>query len=259
MSEHSKFKSECKKEIDDLGLDSNLKKLSNEWLKSVNLLKYSYHFEWLGRPIIQYPQDIVAIQELIWTIKPDLIIETGIARGGSLIFSASMLALLDIFDAIEKNIEIDPRKSARKVLGIDVDIRSHNREAIEAHPLASRVEMIQGSSIDPETISKVKAIAAGYKKILVLLDSNHTHSHVLAELEAYARLTSLHSYCVVFDTVIEDMPKEMFPDRSWGPGNNPKTAVWEFLKTHKEFEIDNQIDHKLLISVAPDGFLRRVA
>lgn len=259
MIEYSKFKLECKKEIDVLGADTNLKKLSNEWMKSVNLLKYSYHFEWLGRPIIQYPQDIVAMQELIWSIKPDLIIETGIAHGGSLIFSASMLALLDMFDAIEENVTLLPGKSERKVLGIDIDIRSHNKEAIENHPLASRIEMIQGSSIDPEVISKVKNIAAGYKKILVFLDSNHTHSHVMEELEAYAGLASLGSYCVVFDTVVEDMPKDMFPDRPWGPGNNPKTAVWEYLKSHQGFEIDRDMDNKLLLSVAPDGYLRRVS
>ena len=258
MDEYSKFKLECKNEIDILCADANLKKLSNEWMKSVNLLKYSYHFEWLGRPIIQYPQDIVAMQELIWSIKPDLIIETGIAHGGSLIFSASMLALLDMFDAIDKNVSLEPGKSERKVLGIDIDIRSHNKQSIEAHPLASRIQMIQGSSIDPEIISKVKTIAAEYKKVLVFLDSNHTHSHVLAELEAYAELSSLDSYCVVFDTVVEDMPKEMFPDRSWGPGDNPKTAVWEYLKTHSEFEIDKAMDHKLLISVAPDGYLKRI-
>lgn len=258
MSEYSKFKIECGKEIDVLGADSNLKKLSNEWMKSVNLLKYSYHFEWLGRPIIQYPQDMVAMQELIWSIKPDLIIETGIAHGGSLIFSASMLALLDMFDAIDKNIALEPGKSERKVLGIDIDIRSHNKQAIEKHPLASRIEMIQGSSIDPEIISKVKNIAVGYKKVLVFLDSNHTHSHVLAELEAYAELSSLDSYCVVFDTVVEDMPKEMFPDRPWGPGDNPKTAVWEYLKNNKNFKIDKNMDNKLLLSVAPDGYLKRV-
>lgn len=219
--------------------------------------KYSYNFDWLGRPIIQYPQDMVAMQELIWSVRPDLIIETGIAHGGSLILSASMLAILDICDAIESGVTIDPRKSQRKVLGIDIDIRPHNREAIEAHPMSSRIQMIQGSSIAPEIISQVHEIAADYQRILVCLDSNHTHDHVLAELEAYAPLTSVGSYCVVFDTIIEDLPKEMFPDRPWGPGNNPKTAVHEYLSNHPEFEIDKQIDHKLLISVAPSGFLIR--
>lgn len=219
---------------------------------------YSYNFSFLGRPIIQYPQDMVAMQELIWKVKPDLIIETGIAHGGSLIMSASMLALLDMCEAIESGTALDPKKSKRKVLGLDIDIRQHNREAIEAHPMSSRIQMIQGSSISPEVIEQVKAVAKDYQRILVCLDSNHTHDHVLAELEAYAPLTSVGSYCVVFDTIVEDMPKEMFPDRPWGPGDNPKTAVWEYLKNHSEFEIDNSIDHKLLISVAPDGYLKRV-
>lgn len=220
--------------------------------------QYSYNFAWQGRPIIQYPQDMVAVQELIWQIKPDLIIETGIAHGGSLIFSASMLALLDMCDAIETGATLNPKEFKRKVLGIDIDIRAHNRAAIEAHPMASRIQMIQGSSIAPDIIAQVHAVAANYTRVLVMLDSNHTHTHVLDELQAYAPLTSVGSYCCVFDTVVEDMPKEMFPDRPWGPGDNPKTAVWEYLKTHPEFEIDKSIQHKLLITVAPDGYLRRI-
>jgi cephalosporin hydroxylase len=222
------------------------------------LPKYSYNFTHLGRPIIQYPQDIVAMQELIWQIKPDLIIETGIAHGGSLILSASMLALLDMSEAIESATTINPAQSNRKVLGIDIDIRAHNRAAIEAHPMSSRIQMLEGSSIAPEMIEQVKQIASNYQRILVCLDSNHTHDHVLAELEAYAPLTSKDSYCVVFDTIIEDMPDDMFPDRPWGKGNNPKTAVWEFLKNHDQFVIDKHIENKLLITVAPDGYLKRV-
>lgn len=259
MDGHERFKAECFAEIVEIGANLEVAKLTNNWIQSVNLLKYSYHFECLGRPIIQYPQDMVAMQELIWEIKPDLIIETGIAHGGSLVMSASMLALLDMCDAIESGVTLNPRESRRKVLGIDIDIRAHNREAIEAHPMSSRIQMIQGSSIAPEVIEQVKAVAKNYQRILVCLDSNHTHEHVLAELEAYAPLTSVGSYCVVFDTIVEDMPKAMFPDRPWGPGNNPKTAVWEYLKTHSEFEIDKSIVHKLLISVAPDGYLKRVS
>lgn len=238
--------------------DEMLNQISHRWLNHANMRKYSYHFEWQGRPIIQYPQDMVALQELIWSIKPDLIIETGIAHGGSLILSASMLALLDMYDAIETGEKLDPRVSHRKVLGIDIDIRAHNRAAIEAHPMASRIRMIQGSSIAPEIIEQVRTFAANYSRVLVCLDSNHTHDHVLAELQGYAPLTSVGSYCVVFDTVIEDMPTDMFPDRPWGVGNNPKTAVWEYLKTHSEFEIDKNIHQKLLITVAPDGYLKRV-
>ena len=212
----------------------------------------------MGRPIIQYPQDMVAMQELIWSIKPDLIIETGIAHGGSLILNASILAQLDMCEAIEAGLSFNPKESRRKVLGIDIDIRAHNRAAIEAHPMASRIQMIQGSSIAPEIIEQVRQVASYYKRFLVCLDSNHTHEHVLAELEAYAPLTSVGSYCVVFDTIVEDLPAEMFPDRPWGPGNNPKTAVWQYLKSHPEFEVDKSIQNKLLITVAPDGYLKRV-
>jgi cephalosporin hydroxylase len=221
-------------------------------------MKYSYNFEWLGRPIIQYPQDMVAMQELIWKIKPDLIIETGIAHGGSLIMSASMLALLDYCDAAQNSQVLDPASPCRKVLGVDIDIRAHNRAAIEAHPMASRIEMIQGSSIAPEIIAKVHQRAKGNACILLCLDSNHTHDHVLAELQAYAPLVTTGSYCVVFDTVIDDIPENMHGDRQWGPGNSPKSAVYEYLKNHSEFEIDKEIDEKLLISVAPDGYLKRL-
>lgn len=219
--------------------------------------KYSYNFHWMGRPIIQYPQDVMAMQEIVWATRPDLIIETGIAHGGSLILSASLLALLDMQDAIEAGVSLDPRASSRKVLGVDIDIRAHNRAAIEAHPMASRIEMIQGSSIEQGIIDQVHAVADRYSRILVCLDSNHTHDHVLAELEAYAPLTSVGSYCVVFDTLIEDMPAEAYPDRPWGKGDNPKTAVWKYLESHPEFEIDRSIDQKLMITVAPDGFLKR--
>ncbi len=244
--------------IEALGKNVDAQALSRVWSRETNRNGYTYNFSWQDRPIIQYPQDMVAMQELIWQIKPDLIIETGIAHGGSLIFSASMLAMLDMCDAIEAGKNLDPKASKRKVLGIDIDIRTHNRRAIEAHPMASRIQMIQGSSIAPKIIKEVKEVAGKYSCVLVCLDSNHTHEHVLAELDAYAPLTTVDSYCVVFDTLIEDMPADMFPDRNWGPGDNPKTAVWEYLKTHPEFEIDKSIQHKLLITVAPDGFLRRI-
>jgi cephalosporin hydroxylase len=252
------FENEVTDRVKAIGQNEELKSCANSFMKASLTPQYSYNFSWMGRPIIQYPQDMEAMQELIWSIKPDLIIETGIAHGGSLIFSASMLALLDMCDAIEAGEKLDPKNSRRKVLGIDIDIRTHNRVAIEAHPMASRIQMIQGSSIATEIIEQVRAVAANYKRILVCLDSNHTHAHVLAELQAYAPLTSKGSYCVVFDTIVEDMPKKLAGDRPWGPGNNPKTAVWEYLKTHSEFEIEKSIHQKLLITVAPDGYLKRV-
>lgn len=254
----SDFQKEVADRTNAIATDKALCEAAATFMRASTVPKYSYNFSWQGRPIIQYPQDMVAMQELIWKVKPDLIIETGIAHGGSLIFSASMLALLDMCDAIASDEKMTPRVSRRKMLGIDIDIRAHNRAAIEAHPMASRIQMIQGSSIAPDIIEQVRTVAANYSRILVCLDSNHTHDHVLAELQTYAPLTSVGSYCVAFDTVVEDMPKEMFPDRPWGPGNNPKTAVWEYLKTHPEFEIDKSIQNKLLITVAPDGFLKRL-
>ncbi len=248
MNEIAKFFTEVDNNIEGLKKDSNLQGLSRIWLKEITRHKYAYNFTWMGRPIIQVPQDIVAMQELIWTVQPDLIIETGIAHGGSLILYASLLELNAICGGCQD----------AEVLGIDIDIREHNRKAIKSHPMFKRISMIEGSSIAPEIIEQVKAKAEGKQKILVCLDSNHTHDHVLAELEAYAPLTSVGSYCVVFDTVVEDLPDDMFDDRPWGVGNNPKTAVWEYLKTHPEFEIDKTIEHKLLITVAPDGYLKRV-
>ena len=251
------------KEVDDRIAsyrdETEMVETAAKFLQASTQPKYCYNFSWQGRPIIQYPQDIVAMQELIWQVKPDLIIETGIAHGGSLIFSASILAMLDMSDAIEAGTTLHPTKSSRKVLGVDIDIRKHNRIAIEAHPMASRIQMIQGSSISEEVVAEVKSIASQYNRVMVCLDSNHTHDHVRVELEHYAPLTSKDSYCVVFDTLIEDMPAKEYPDRPWGPGDNPKTAVWDYLKSHPEFEIDKAIADKLLITVAHDGFLKRTA
>ena len=256
---NTQFEQEVKENIRKLGEVSELPKKSLDWMLAVGVAgRYPYNFSWLGRPIIQYPQDMVAMQELIWQVKPDLIIETGIAHGGSLILSASLLVLLEYCDAAQSRQILDPAKPHRNVLGVDIDIRAHNRTAIEAHPLTSRIQMIQGSSIAPEIIEQVRAVAANYSRVLVCLDSDHTHEHVLAELEAYAPLVTSGSYCVVSDTLVEDMPADIFTDRSWGPGNSPKTAVWTYLKKHPEFEIDKNIPHKLQITVAPDGYLRRV-
>ena len=258
MNQIEQFEQERRNRIADYDIDTAFQQQSLTWLHDSMQRMYVYNFDWLGRPIIQYPQDIVCIQELIWRTNPDLIIETGIAHGGSLVLSASMLALLDMSEAIEAGATINPAQSKRKVLGLDIDIRTHNRAAIEAHPMSSRIQMIEGSSIAAEVIEQVKQIAKNYQRILVCLDSNHTHEHVLAELEAYAPLTSVGSYCVVFDTFVEDMPDDLFPNRPWSKGNSPKTAVWEYLKTHDEFEIDKSIQNKLLITVAPDGYLKRV-
>lgn len=242
------FHEEVSARINENGKNNKLLEAAKTFTEASTQPKYSYNFSWLGRPIIQYPQDIMAMQEIIWMTKPDLIIETGIAHGGSLIFSASMLEL----NALSGG----PQDA--EVLGIDIDIRPHNRTAIETHPLFKRISMIEGSSISSDTIKQVRQKTIDKKNILVCLDSNHTHDHVLAELEAYASLTSVGNYCVVFDTIIEHLPDNTYPDRPWSRGNNPKSAVIEYLKTHSEFEINKDIDHKLLISVAPGGYLKRV-
>ncbi len=241
MDTLNEFKIECMDRISGYLKNKDLQEASVSFRNSTIGAKYSYNFSWLGRPIIQYPQDIIAMQELIWNIKPDLIIETGIAYGGSLIFYASMLELLG---------------GDGQVVGIDIDIREHNRMEIEKHPMFKRIKMIEGSSTEEEIVEKVRRMAEG-KKVLVCLDSNHTHEHVLRELELYAPLVSVGSYCIVFDTIIEDMPAGSFPDRPWDKGNNPKTAVHKFLKSNGNFEIDKDIESKLLITVAPDGYLRR--
>ena len=253
-----KFEQEVKQRIIENELNKSLLADSQVFMKSTIEAMYSYNFSWMGRPIIQYPQDMVAMQELIWEVKPDLIIETGIAHGGSLIMNASYLAMLDYCDAIESNTTLEPNAPKRRVLGIDIDIREHNKKAIKDHPMSNRIDMIQGSSIYKEVIAKVHEYAKDYKRILISLDSNHTHEHVLAELKAYAPLTSKNSYCVVFDTVVDDLLTDTFNDRPWGVGNNPKTAVWEYLKENDQFIIDKHLENKLLITVAPDGFLKRI-
>jgi cephalosporin hydroxylase len=243
MNEIEIFKEERKKRIESYLNKTALKKAASDFMKESTEPLYSYNFSWMGRPIIQYPQDMIAMQELIWDIKPDLIIETGIAHGGSLIYYASLMELI----------------GHGEILGIDIDIREHNKKAIEKHPMYKRISMIEGSAISEEIIAQVKEAAEGKKRILVSLDSNHTHEHVLKELELYSPFVTKGSYLVVFDTIVEDLPNDMYPDRLWNVGDNPKTAVFEFLKENNDFEIDKDIDNKLLISVAPDGYLKRIS
>ena len=242
---------ECIERAEIQANDDALQEASKEFFNRSHALKYSYNYTWLGRPIIQYPQDIVAVQECIYQVKPDLIIETGIAHGGSLIFSASMLALLDLMEGI------DPKDSRRKVIGIDIDIRAHNRKEIENHPLQNKIQLVEGSSIDSEIINRVHDFSKGSKNTMVFLDSNHTEEHVFKELNAYAPLVTKGSYCIVFDTVIANMPEDSFPDRSWGKDNNPMSALFKWLENNPGFEIDKSIDKKLLISVNPCGYVKR--
>ena len=244
MSDVAKFFAEVQGNIDGLRTDEAVRQATLNWVAAMAPHNYTYNFTWLGRPIIQFPQDLAALQEIIWETRPDLIIETGIAHGGSLVFHASMLQLLG---------------NAGRVLGIDIDIREHNRAEIEEHPMFERIEMIQSSSIDNAIATQVTEAAAEAKRVMVVLDSNHTHEHVLRELEIYAPLVTMDCYLVVCDTLIEDMPAGSFPNRPWDKGDNPRTAVDAFLKTTERFEVDTAIDAKLQISVAPGGYLKCVA
>lgn len=237
------FNEERNQRIERNGNNEALQQAASAFNVESNKAQYSYNFSWMGRPIIQYPQDMIAMQEIIWQLKPDLIIETGIAHGGSLVYYASLLELI----------------GKGEILGIDIDIREHNRLEIEKHPMFKRIKMLQGSSIDEKLVEQVKEIAKGKQTVLVSLDSNHTHEHVLRELELYAPFVTPGSYIVVFDTIVEDLPQGYFKEqRPWGIGNNPKTAVWEFLKKNEQFAIDTAIDNKLLISVGPEGYLKRI-
>lgn len=237
------FIEERKERIRANGSNESLKASAKAFNDASNSSQYSYNFSWMGRPIIQYPQDMIAMQEIIWQVQPDLIIETGIAHGGSLVYYASLLELI----------------GKGEVLGIDIDIREHNRAEIEKHPMFKRITMLEGSSLSEDIVAQVSLTAQGKQNILVVLDSNHTFEHVLRELELYAPFVSVDSYLVVFDTIVEDLPANYFKEkRPWGIGNNPKTAVFEFLKNNNDFVIDEEIDNKLLISVAPQGYLKRI-
>jgi len=269
MDLHKEFLAERKASVDAYSSNEDLKNATKNFTRESLAARYSYNFDWLGRPIIQYPQDIVAVQELIWTVKPDLVIEMGIAHGGSLILTSSILALVEMSECIDKGVEISLNSPKGRVLAVDVDIRDHNRCAIETHPMSNRITMIEGSSVESSTIDKVWEYAKDFNNIMVFLDSNHTHDHVLEELKAYAPLVSPQSYCVVFDSVVEDVPGSFYPDRPWGPGNNPKTALREYLSILKNsqnkgrdggklhFKNDVELQARLQVTVAPDGFLKR--
>ncbi len=257
MDPVERFKKERDASLLDFRNDAGFQNLSQDWLRESMQRRYVYNFDWMGRPIIQYPQDMVALQEIVWGTKPDVILETGIAHGGSLILSASLLAMLDYADAVERGELLDPAKPKRRVVGIDIDIRAHNRAAMESHPMASRITMIEGSSTAQETIDRAKEAVGDAKRVMVCLDSMHTHDHVVAELDAYATLVTPGCYCLVLDSFVEDMPQGFFKDRPWDVGNNPKTALHSWLQDHPDFTIDRDMATKLQVTVAPDGFLRR--
>ncbi len=271
MDPVEEFRERVARNIEGIAADREFIALSNTWVRESIRHEYAQNFTWLGRPVIQVPQDLYAMQELIWATRPDLIIETGIAHGGSLIMSASMLALLDYCEAASTGSVLDPGASKRRVVGVDIDFRPHNRAGIDEHPLAHMITTIEGSSVDEEIFSQVRDLAENHDRIMVFLDSNHTHDHVLKELELYAPLTSKGSYCVVWDTGVDDLPDEMCQDRPWGKEDNPKTAVREFMKRIEgegrqgrdgealTFEYDKTIETKITITASPDGFLKRLS
>lgn len=242
MNPVEKFEQEKSERVQAYQKDKEFIKLGQEWLRESMSKNYVYNFSWMGRPIIQQPQDMIAMQEIIWQVKPDLIIETGIAHGGSIIYYASLMELI----------------GKGEVIGVDIEIRAHNRAEIEKHPMSKRIKMVEGSSVDPAIVEKIKELMKGKEKILVCLDSYHTHEHVLKELEIYSKFVSKDSYLVVFDSFVEDMPKNFYPNRPWTVGDNPKTAVWEFVKHNKDFVIDKSIQDKIIVTCSPDGYLKKV-
>jgi cephalosporin hydroxylase len=241
VDDFQEFDAQNRDDIAAMGKDADLQRLSQAWFERATTHRYSYHFRWMGLPIIQFPQDIVAMQELLWDVKPELVIETGVARGGSVVFYASILELIG---------------GNGRVIGIDVDIRPHNRAAIEAHATAPRIDLIQGSSLDPAIVAEVGGRAQGRRPVLVALDSNHTHEHVLRELELYSTFVTAGSYLVVFDTCIEWTPPQLLGDRAWGRGDNPWTAVQTFLRGTDRFVVDGDLASKLQVTVCRGGFLK---
>lgn len=237
------FFEERRQAIADMAKDEELKRKSLAWMLHADQYKYTYNFNWMGRPIIKFPSDILLMQEIIWDIKPDLIIETGIAHGGSIVFSASMLELLG---------------GDREVVAVDIDIRQHNREKIEAHPMNKRIHMIEGSSTDPTVLDQIRERAKDKKCVMVALDSLHTHDHVLDEMRLYAPLVTVGSYLVLPDTFIEYFPKGYYSDRPWDVGNNPMTALRAFMQENDDFIIDTERSNKLIITEGFDGYLKRI-
>lgn len=222
--------------------DAELQRLSLEATTVSDRHHYSYVWRWLGLPIIQMPTDVVATQEVIWETRPQVIVETGIARGGSVLLSASILQLL----------------GEGQVVAVDIDIRAHNRAAIESHPLAHRVQLVEGSSLDPAVVADVRARIGDADRVMVVLDSNHTHEHVLEELRLYGEMVTPGQFLVVADTIIEDLPLQEHRPRPWGPGDNPKTALDAFLAETDRFEVDPAMNGKLLMTSSPGGYLRCV-
>ena len=248
MNDELEFAGAVRSRIAAQGKNINLVTSAGKFLEAGLKTKYIYNFSWLGRPIIQTPQDIVALQEVVFRTKPDVIIDIGIARGGSIVFFASMLELDALYGG---NVDAT-------VLGIEIDLRCQNRDAIKDSPLPKRIELIDGSSLSPEVISQVAGYIRNKKTVMVCLDSLHTHAHVLAELDVYSKFVTSGAYCIVFDTSIEGMDDSLFEDRPWKTGNSPGSAVKEFLSREDDFLINECINDQLIITMNKNGYLKRI-
>lgn len=235
------FQKRVDKNIKLMSLDDELRRKSVDWMIHADKYKYTYNYRWMGIPIIKFPNDIVALQEIIWRVKPDIIIETGIAHGGSIIFSATMMELIG---------------NQGLVIGVDIDIRKHNRVEIEKSKFFKSIKMIEGSSISQRTIKKIKSFIKKDSKVMVFLDSNHTYMHVKKEIDLYSKLVTKNSYLVVEDSFPEFFPKKHF--KKVDVGNNPMIAIREFLRKNKKFKIDKKLNNKLSITETFDGYLKKI-
>ncbi len=243
MNPIKKFFKERSLDIKKMNSDKYFKELTMKWIKKSIKYKYVYNFTWMGRPIIKYPNDMIVMQEIFWEVKPDLVIETGIAHGGSIIYSASLLKMMGI--------------KRFKVIGIDIDIRAHNLKEINRSSMRKYIKMFEGSSVDEKITKKIFTYAKKFKKILVILDSNHTHDHVSRELEIYSKLVSKDSYIILPDTYIGYLPNNTFPNRPWTKNDNPMTALQAFLKKNKKFKIDKYKSSKSMITEAMNGYVKK--
>jgi cephalosporin hydroxylase len=239
---HEQFQKKNEKFIRVMNEDRIFRQETSNWVNRALGHEYHYHFSWLGMPIIQFPTDIILMQELVWAVQPDLIIDVGVARGGSVIFFASMLALIG---------------GEGQVVGVDVDIRNENLQRIQSHRMADKVCLLEGSSTNPDVIRQVERFVRDSETVLVVLDSNHTEKHVSRELQEYSKFVTGGSYIVVFDTIIESIAEEFNVGKPWGKGNNPLVAVDKFLMSNKQFQRDRTFEERALVTVAPGGFLKK--
>ena len=231
------------KAADAMSKDQNLQNDAKNVLIKADEHRWIHQGSWLGEPLLNLPQDMVALQDIIWRTKPDFIIEVGVAWGGGILFEAMLLDYID----------------GKKVIGLDIFIPSDLRKRIMNHKkLSDRIELVEGDSTSEETIRKVKTILNGSKKVLVILDSYHTHDHVMNELKTFSQFVGKGHYLICGDTIVEHVPIQKHRPRPWGPGNNPGTAVRQFLVENDSFEIDEDLEKKLLLTCHPGGYLKAV-